>query len=382
MAGLYIHVPFCKQRCVYCDFYFVTGKRDHDAYVAALCAELKRAAQLALRTPLCTIYLGGGTPSRLAARSVAQILDLAHDAFDTAGVEETTIELNPEDTTAPYLKALAALGINRVSLGIQSFFDDELQFMNRSHDARAATRALTLVADSDLRSFSVDLIFGLPHQPHGRWAASLDRLAAFDPPHVSTYSLTVEERTPLHRMIRRKDILPAANQTVAAQYQTAMDTLRERGLEHYEISSFARPGHRALHNSRYWTHSDYLGIGPSAHSFQWDGRAGGVRWSNVRSLSKYLARLRNGERPEDFRESLSLADLGRERIMLGLRTADGVSLRLLQDTYGVDLMASGRPAVTALTRAGLLLRRGDSLHLTDRGKHVCDSVVQRLVPPL
>ncbi len=381
MAGLYIHVPFCMQRCVYCDFYFVTGQRDHSAFVEALCMELGQAARRGFNETVATIYLGGGTPSRLASCDIARILAATNSAFDTSRVTEVTIELNPEDTTAPYLRELRELGINRVSLGIQSFFDDDLRFMNRSHNASEATRALELVAESDLDSYSVDLIFGLPKQSRARWAANLDRLAAFGPPHVSTYALTIEAKTPLHKQVARGLVTPVAGETMAALYQTTMDTLRECGLEHYEISSFSKPGHRARHNQRYWTHANYLGFGPSAHSFWWDRTSAAQRWSNVRNLRKYLSLVRSSKDATDSRETLTLETLGAERIMLGLRTAEGVEMSVLKDIYGIDLMTVNGKAIKSLVQAGLLSCADGFLRLTDRGKHVCDSVTTRLLPP-
>ncbi len=381
MSGLYIHVPFCRQRCVYCDFYFVTGQRDHSSFVEALCMELGRAAHRGFNESVATIYLGGGTPSQLASCDISRILAAADNAFDTSRVTEITIELNPEDTTATYLRELRELGINRVSLGIQSFFDDDLQFMNRSHNASEAARALELVAESDLDSYSVDLIFGLPKQPRTRWAANLERLAAFDPPHVSTYALTIEPKTPLHKQVARGLVTPETDESVAALYQTTMDTLREHGLEHYEISSFSKPGHRARHNQRYWTHANYLGFGPSAHSFWWDNASAAHRWSSVRSLHKYLSLIRSSKDATDNRESLTLETLGEERIMLGLRTAEGIELSVLKDIYGIDLVAVNGKAIESLAQAGLLSCDDGFLRLTDRGKHVCDHVTTRLLPP-
>ena len=380
MAGLYIHVPFCRQRCVYCDFYFVTGQRDHSTYVETLSTELHQIADEGFCEPLQTIYLGGGTPSRLAGRDIDALLTAARNAFGASDVTEITMELNPEDVTAAYLRTLKATGINRVSLGIQSFFDDELRFMNRSHDAAQSASALALVAAASLHSYSVDLIFGLPQQSPARWAATLERLATFDPPHISTYALTVEANTPLHKQVSRGLVAPAQDSTVALLYQMTMDSLRSHGWEHYEISSFCKPSHRALHNRRYWTHANYLGAGPSAHSFWWNGPSAAHRWRNVRSLPRYLSLIRNCKSAADYRETLTLKKLGVERIMLGLRTAEGIPLSLLQDRYGIDLLTLSGAVIHTLVQAGFLLHTNGCLRLTDQGKHVCDRVTTQLLP--
>ena len=382
MAGLYIHVPFCRQRCTYCDFYFVAGQRDHSAFVAALCRELRQVARRGFSEPVSTIYIGGGTPSQLTSQDIARILRGLRKAYDAAAAEEVTIELNPEDVTAPYLQALKKLGISRVSVGIQSFFDDELTFMNRSHDARQAHDALALVAGAGFRSYTVDLIFGLPGQTEDRWAQNLDRLRAFDAPHVSTYSLTIEPKTPLQKQVARGLVSPLPDQAMATLYQMAMDTLSSHGYEHYEISSFAQPGHRAQHNSRYWSHANYLGFGPSAHSFWWQRTGGAARWRNVRSLRQYVALIRGGQSDavcEDH-EILSLPALGLERIMLALRTAEGVDLLVLKETYDMDLLATKGKTIARLTQAGLVTTDARSLRLTDRGKHICDRVTASLLP--
>ncbi len=381
-AGLYIHVPFCRQRCSYCDFYFVTGQRDHSAYVDALCLELRQLAELGFAQPLQTIYLGGGTPSRLAIEDLDRLLSAVQSILGVAEGAEVTMELNPEDCSTAYVRALGAVGINRASLGIQSFFDDELQFMNRSHDAVQAQRALIQVAEGGFNSFSVDVIFGLPQQPPERWAATLDQLTAYHPPHISAYALTIEPKTPLMRMVRRNLVTPARDDVVATHYQMAIETLRLRGWEHYEISSFAQPGHRAVHNQRYLNHQNTLGAGPAAVSFCHDPELGPMRWSNVRSLRRYLKCVASGQSPVDFRERLTPATMGAERIMLSLRTAEGIPLDLLRDRYGIDLLTVSAGAVRTMQQGGLIACEGGFLRLTDRGKHLCDSVTEQLWPSM
>ena len=380
MAGLYIHVPFCSQRCVYCDFYFVTGQRNHDSFVEAVSVELNALARRGYSEPLSTIYLGGGTPSLLAPDQIASILESTHRSFNTSGVKEVTIELNPEDTSPSYLLDLLSIGVNRVSLGVQSFSDDHLRFMHRCHDSHQATRALGEVAAAGFDSFTVDLIFGLPSQSVQQWESDLSILLSFDPPHVSTYALTIEEKTPLRKQVDLGLVNPAPDQTVSDHYQIAIDTLSTHGLDHYEISSFAKPHHRSRHNSQYWDHTNYLGVGPSSHSFWWNQRPGAKRWSNIRNLRKYLSSIKSGTDIVQFSESLDIETLGLERIMLKLRTSEGLDLDHLKCTYGIDLLSIRMQAIEELSEAGLIILEGNSIRLTDQGKHVCDHVTTRLLP--
>ncbi|MDX1530054.1 MAG: radical SAM family heme chaperone HemW, partial [Rhodothermales bacterium] len=270
MAGLYLHIPFCSQRCVYCDFYFVTTSRDFGPFTGALETEIEAyGREFGGREPLETVYFGGGTPSLLPLEDVARLLRAVELHFDVSRAEEVTFEVNPEDVTRDYLEGLRALGVTRLSLGVQSFFDEDLRFMNRVHGAAEAERAVDAVRRAGFETFSVDLIFGVPEQPAEHWLANLEKAARMEVPHLSTYGLTVEERTPLHKMVATGRVSPAPDESMRARYLDTMETLRHHGYEHYEISSFARPGRHAEHNQLYWSHANYLGFGPSAHSFWW-----------------------------------------------------------------------------------------------------------------
>jgi oxygen-independent coproporphyrinogen-3 oxidase len=386
MAGLYFHIPFCSQRCRYCDFYFVTTRSDHGPFVQALQTEIAHYAQeYAASEPVETIYFGGGTPSLLSLDDLHRILASIHDAFDTGTVCETTLELNPEDADPSYLRGLRDLGIDRLSIGIQSFFQDDLTWMNRSHTADEAAAIVPMVREAGFERFTVDLIFGLPEQPAERWAANLERAAALEVPHLSTYGLTIEEKTVLGKEVRRGLVTPAEDEAMAERYQFTMDYLREHGYEHYEISSFARPDQRALHNQRYWEHANYLGFGPSAHSFWWKSLPSplAVRWSNVRNLKHYEALLRQHQVPLDHREPLSYDLLADEYIMLRLRTAEGIDLDALDERYGADLLVEKMDALADLEGRGFITLRNSRVRLTDQGKHVSDAVTaQLLLDPL
>jgi oxygen-independent coproporphyrinogen-3 oxidase len=380
MAGLYLHIPFCTQRCSYCDFYFVTTQRTHAAYVTALCAEVEHYAHThGGQEPVETIYFGGGTPSLLHTDEVWRILQTIHDGFDTGGVREVTFELNPEDPDLDYLRALRSFGVDRLSIGIQSFFAGDLRFMNRSHSVEDAEAIVPLARRAGFENFSVDLIFGLPDQPMEYWAANLQKAAQLEVPHLSTYALTVEERTPLHKQIERGLVIPADDDTMTDRYRFTMDYLREHGYEHYEVSSFARPGARALHNHNYWNHSNYLGFGPSAHSFWWKGLPA-HRWANVRNIKQYEAFLSQRQVPLEGRDALGLDTLANEYIMLGLRTRDGLDLDRLEQRYGADLLLEKVEELAWLESKGYIEPIRNSLvRLTDPGFCVIDTITSNLL---
>ncbi|HYE57947.1 MAG TPA: radical SAM family heme chaperone HemW [Rhodothermales bacterium] len=383
MAGLYVHVPFCAQRCTYCDFYFVAGEKATAGFVQAALVEIEALGQrYGAREPIGTIYFGGGTPSRLPVESVFALLDAVRRHFRAGALDEVTFELNPDDATPEYLRSLRALGIDRLSIGVQSFFDEDLRWMRRVHTADQADTVVAMAREAGFDNLSLDLIFGLPDQPEEYWAANLERAVRLGAEHLSTYGLTIEERTALGKAVASGRVVPADDETMAVRYRFTMDYLRAHGYEHYEISAFAKPGRRAVHNARYWTHANYLGVGPSAHSFWWDRRLGGAgarRWSNVRSLARYEALIGQGRAPLDEQQQLSLDTLANEFLMLRLRTSDGLDLDTLEGRYGVDLLAERVDEIAALEAAGLARLRGTTLRLTDEGKLVADAVTERLV---
>lgn len=383
MAGIYLHIPFCSQRCVYCDFYFVTTKKSHAGFVRALCTEIEHYAQThGSLEPVETIYFGGGTPSLLHADDLYLILQTIHDGFDTSALRETTLEMNPEDVDLDYLRGLRHLGFDRLSIGVQSFFAADLEFMNRSHTAEQAEAIVPLARQAGFNNFSVDLIFGLPDQPDEYWAANLAKAAALDVPHLSTYGLTIERRTPLFKLVANGIVTPSSDDIMADRYQFTMDFLRKRGYEHYEISSFARPGFRSQHNQLYWMHANYLGFGPSAHSFWWKPlpSPAPVRWANVRSLKHYESLLVQNQLPLDYREQLSYDMMAEEYILLRLRTADGLHLDELESRYGADLLFEKIDELADLESAGFIEPiRNSRIRLTDKGKSVCDAITAKLL---
>ncbi len=383
MAGLYIHVPFCSQRCVYCDFYLTTTARDEGSFVRALGAEMARqGAAFRDRAPLRTLYLGGGTPSLLSAESLAAILAGAHAHFDTAHLGEVTVEANPEDLVGPagrdWLRAAAALGVTRLSVGVQSFFDADLAFMTRAHSADAATEAVE-AAVAEIGDVSVDLIFGVPGQPFEHWGANLQRAVRLGASHVSTYGLTVEDKTPLRKLVDLGRVVPEGDEVLRERYLFTHDYLGEHGFEHYEVASFARPGHRSRHNEGYWTHQTVVGLGPSAHSFWRETRSRGWRWADVANLGRWQALALAGHDPLDWREQVGADALADEAILLGLRRlVEGLDLDQLERDYGIDLLRDRRAELAAFESAGLVEVTTDRVRLTVEGAAVADAVAVRL----
>ena len=383
MAGLYVHVPFCSQRCVYCDFYFVTTRRDEGTFARAIGEEaVMMGAQYGEATPLRTLYLGGGTPSLLTPDALASVIQSAHDAFDTSGLEEVSVEANPEDLAGPegaaWLRAARDLGVTRLSLGVQSFFDDDLRFMNRAHDADQAESGVE-AAVREIGDVSVDLIFGVPDQPFEHWGANLQKAIRLGATHLSTYSLTVEDRTPLRKLVDLGRVVPEGDEALRDRYLFTHDFLGERGFEHYEVSSFARPGRRSRHNEGYWTHQDVIGLGPSAHSFVRETRSRAWRWSNVDHLGRWKALVLAGEPPLNAREQIGPDELADEAVLLGLRRlVDGLDLDRLERDYGVDLLVDKRAELAAFEAAGLIEVDRRRVRLTIEGAAVADAVAVRL----
>ncbi len=378
-ASLYIHIPFCTQRCSYCDFYFVTNQSIQNQFVDALCREIIEVAHHFPNTSLRSIYFGGGTPSRLDPKLIHQIIVQIHSSFQTSQVQEMTLEANPEDITTEGIDQMLEIGITRISLGVQSFCDEDLQFMNRSHTSDQAIQACHLIRSSGFVSWSLDLIFGLPESSLHGWEQNLHHAAATGVPHISTYGLTIEPNTPLQNQVKRGIVQPVSDEETADQFLMAIKCLNSYGFEHYEISNFARAGHRAKHNTRYWNHVNYIGIGPSAHSFWWqDGKT--IRWENIRNLRTYCELLTSGQSAKIHEKTLSESDLIREKIMLALRTSDGLNMEEVKTRYGFNLSKEKYEEIATLQSNGLINQTGNQICLTTGGMQVCDRIIAQLWP--
>lgn len=321
---IYIHVPFCRRACHYCDFHFSTGLRLMPEMTDALIAELRLRADYLPDREVHTIYLGGGTPSLIPTESLRSILDTVHALFSVNGDAEVTLEANPEDLDTQKLKELRSLGINRLSLGTQSFIDHELRWMNRMHTSEQAISVIGRAQDTGFDNISIDLIFGLPGQTAEEWQHNLEVAVGTGCQHISSYGLTVEERTRLHSTITKGTQPPPDDDMAARFFRMNMEFLPQQGFEHYEISNFARPGRISRHNSAYWHGRHYLGIGPSAHSYNGISR----QW-NIRSNAGYIQRVSAGI-PFFEMETLSVNDRVNEHILTGLRCKWGVQKQVLE----------------------------------------------------
>lgn len=368
MAGLYFHVPFCRKACVYCDFHFSTSMGMRDRVLVAMRKEMKdRASELESAT-IGSIYFGGGTPSLLEAEELSFFINDARKITEVADDVEITLEANPDDVTAERCAEWRSLGITRISLGTQSFRDERLRWMGRAHDSEQALSSITHIASAGFRSWTIDLIYGLPGMTMEEWEEQLNIALSTGVPHVSAYCLTIEERTALGHQTRTGKLAAIPDGDQAAQFDHLIERAEEAGLFQYEISNFGKPGHFAVHNTNYWRGVPYVGIGPSAHSF--DGTA--RRW-NVANNARYAQALEEGTA---FHESevLTPAQRVNERLMTGLRTMWGVDLSGLGD----DLLKREHRTIERYVFQGDLLLQDDRLFLTKKGRRFADRIASDL----
>ncbi len=368
MSGLYVHIPFCKQACTYCDFHFSTSMGQRDRVMTAIANELDFRALEADGMALGSIYLGGGTPSVVGPDALNDLFARIRQNYGLASAAEVTIEANPDDITADDLARWKDIGITRVSLGIQSFRDDRLKWMGRAHDATQARRSIDLIAKAGFTSWTIDLIYGLPEMIADEWDEQLTIALDHGMPHLSAYCLTVEKRTALDHQVRKGLVTPANDEEQATQFDHLIERMEGAGLVQYEISNFGREGHFAVHNSNYWKGVPYIGIGPSAHSYEGDKR----RW-NVASNARYADAIAKGERYWE-EETLTHAQRVNERLMTGLRTIWGVDL----STLGDDVMAREQRTIDRYIQQGDLFIKEERLLLTPKGRRYADRIASDL----
>ncbi len=328
MEGMvYIHVPFCQSRCIYCDFYStVSGSEVRKAYVAAVCDELKqRSGELSGRE-VQSVYFGGGTPSLLQPEEISEILQSVRTYYALSPEAEITLEANPDDVNAAFVSRLVEVGINRMSLGVQSFNDDTLRFLRRRHNARQAIQAVEAIVGGGIENVSIDLIYGLPGQTNDVWAQNLQTAFSLPVTHLSSYALSVESGTPLARLMENQKVAAVDDEAFLAQYEKLMDECLKHGFRHYEISNFAKPGFESRHNSGYWNEKPYAGVGPGAHSFDGDH----TRRMNVADLAAYV---KSEGCPVHEDEHLTPKEQFNETVYTALRTADGVNLSNLRRRF-------------------------------------------------
>lgn len=376
MAGIYIHIPFCKQACSYCNFYFLTRKELIDPFVDSLIEEIENYKGHPFSDKkIDTIYVGGGTPSLLKPARLEQVFQKLNEVFYLEP-REVTVEMNPDDVSVDYLRDLKNLGVNRASMGIQSFDPSLLLFMHRAHDPEEAEAALEMLQQANFPAFTADLIYGNPGQQLEQLEKDIDRLLSYDPPHISAYSLTIESGTRLGKQVELGRIDVPDDEVIAEHFDLVERKLLENGIRRYEVSNFSKPGKEAIHNSSYWRHVNYLGLGPSAHSLFWTGK-GARRWNNKKDIKLYLDK--DWTRLKEEETDLNLQDLAEERLMLGLRTIWGISFQSMKSTYGYEVSKKQEEWLTRQHKEGFVLLDKESARLTSKGLKIADYLILELI---
>ncbi len=370
-GGLYIHIPFCKQACHYCDFHFSTNLGKKEAMLAAICKELVLRKEEFTNEEVATIYFGGGTPSVLEVSEIIRIIQTVYDHYRVSGAPEITLEANPDDLSKEKIKQLAATPINRLSIGVQSFFEADLKLMNRAHNAEEALQCIH-EAKQYFDNISIDLIYGIPKMSNKRWQENIDIALSLNIPHISSYALTIEPKTVLASFINKGVIAPVEDEVAEAHFVILADQLEQKGYINYEISNFGKPDYFSKNNTAYWQGKKYLGIGPSAHSYN------GIRrgW-NINNNSKYIKAIQHNVLPME-EELLSTTDRYNEYVMTGLRTIWGVSLCKIMDDFGENYHHYILKQAQTYIAENLLFLDGDILLVSKKGRFLSDGIASNL----
>lgn len=372
VAGIYLHIPFCRQACTYCNFHFTTSLRYKNDLVAALCKEIELQKDYLNGDRINTVYFGGGTPSLLSVEEINTVLQHLHIYFKIAPDAEVTLEANPDNMDMGILKSWKQAGINRLSIGIQSFFEEELRWMNRAHNAAQAHRCIEETGAAGFSNFSIDLIYGSPLLSDEMWQQNVETAIAYGVPHLSCYALTVEEKTPLHKSIILKKAINVEGDKQARQFMLLMRWLRSAGYEHYEVSNFAKPGFRSRHNSSYWQGISYLGLGPSAHSYN-----GTTRSWNIANNQQYIQAINNGVLPAEI-ETLTDTQKLNEYIMIALRTKEGLDVTHVETIWGFEKVSMILKKAQRYLENKALHKVDNKLQLTDDGMLLADGIAAHL----
>lgn len=369
MAGIYLHIPFCKQACYYCDFHFSTNQ----SYRGEVCDAIQQEIYLQRNffepsTTIQTLYFGGGTPSLLTREEMKGIMNSLHQHFQIATNAEITFEANPDDLTIEKLNDLKQLGINRLSIGIQSFDDEVLQFLNRAHQAQAAISCVEDARKAGFKNISIDLIYAIPSQTDDQWLNNIDKALALSPEHISSYSLTIEDNTVFGRWKSKGKLKALDDEIAARQLELLVTKLQAAGYDQYEVSNFGKPEYYSQHNSSYWQGQHYLGLGPSAHSYN-----GIVRQFNIANNHIYLKSIREGKVPYEV-EVLTKENKINDYLLTTLRTSWGADLQWMIDNFHYDLMKEQKNYIQDLLQHQLATLENDTLILTPRGKLLADKI--------
>lgn len=384
MAGLYIHIPFCKSRCIYCGFYSTSTLEMRERYVDAICHEIRLRKEYLSQIQsdhaksvnvLSTIYLGGGTPSQLTQTQLLKIFATIADVFFNGNQDlikkncEVTIECNPDDVNESFAKFIGRTPVNRVSMGVQSFSDERLTFLHRRHHVREVYNATYLLRQEGIKNISIDLIFGFPNETLSEWKNDIDKAIQLDVQHISAYSLMYEKGTPLYKMLESKEVDEVDEELSLSMYQELVKELKQAGYEHYEISNFAKTGFRSQHNSSYWQGIPYFGVGASAHSYN----IGSRQW-NISNITKYISAIEKNEIPFEI-EMLDDNTRYNDTITTALRTCDGIHLSSISPKYRSYLLEQAQKAISQ----NLLEIQDNHIRLTERGIFVSDDVMSDLI---
>ena len=371
MSGIYIHIPFCKQACHYCDFHFSTSLAKKDKMIMALKKELVLRKDEFKEETVETIYFGGGTPSVLRTSEINDLIQTVYSTYNVVKQPEITLEANPDDLTVEKVGELAESPINRLSIGVQSFFEEDLKLMNRAHNAKEAEQCIKEAANY-FKNISIDLIYGIPEMTDERWKQNIEKALSFEIPHISSYALTVEPKTALASFIKKGLIKPTDDAMAQRHFRILYDILSLEGYDCYEVSNFGKPGYYSKNNTAYWLGEKYMGIGPSAHSYDGERRA----W-NINNNPKYLKAIEKGELPMET-EVLTKNDKYNEYVMTGLRTSWGISLERIQKQFGEKYSTYLIQRIEKYIEQQLLILSEDQLVATKKGKFLVDGIASDL----
>lgn len=368
MAGIYFHIPFCRKACHYCDFHFSTQIGTREKMLKAIAQELTQRADYLSDKKINTIYFGGGTPSLLTRDELMPLFDLIYSKFEVSPTAEVTLEANPDDLDSPKIHSLVDSPVNRLSIGIQSFREQDLILMNRSHSVRQAEFSVKASQDAGFSNITIDLIYGIPGLTEDDWKKNLVQFSELNVPHFSAYCLTIEEKTAFASFLKKGIIRPVGDDITSSQFAFMIQFTSDLGYQQYEVSNFARPGFESRHNSAYWSGEHYLGIGPSAHSFNGNSR----QW-NVPNNNRYIKAL--AEKSKYFEiEILSEKDRINELVMTGLRTIKGIDLVQLKSKYGVDLLSEYNSKIDQLCYEKKMIIDSNKMRLTPLGMLFADKI--------
>ena len=371
MSGIYIHIPFCKQACHYCNFHFSTSLKYKDEMLNAILKEIELQKGYLQNDNIQTIYFGGGTPSLLSADEISRILEQIQRFHPINADAEITLEANPDDLTTAKINSLRQTPINRFSIGVQSFHESDLKFMNRAHNDAEALSCIKNAQDAGFDNLTIDLIYGTPTMNDDLWQANLDIAFELNIPHISSYALTVEPNTALDHFVKKGKVQPVDDEQAARQFLILMENMEQKGFDHYEISNFAKPNHYAFHNSNYWKGKSYLGLGPSAHSFNGHSR----QW-NIANNAKYIKAIQDNKVPFEV-EKLSIPNQYNEYIMTGLRTIWGVEMEKIA-SFGESYKNTFLAKIPTFIQNGLAQQNGNQYTLTKMGRLQADGIASEL----